>query len=116
MAEDSSTRQPLHEQPVRLSVNGTPVSATVEPLLTLANFLREKVSLTATHLNCKHEACGACTVLLDSNPKQSYLLFTVQVSDMDITESCLPTESCQRCSQRYGNVTGCSTTSARQVA
>ena len=55
-------RQAMHEWPVRVSVNGVPTEATVEPRLTLADYLRENCGLTGTHLGCEHGACGACTV------------------------------------------------------
>ena len=55
----------MHELPVEVSVNGRRYGATVEPRLTLADYLREKCGLTGTHLGCEHGACGACTVLLD---------------------------------------------------
>lgn len=48
-----------------LSVNGHLRTASVEPRMTLADFLRERCGLTGTHLGCEHGACGACTVLLD---------------------------------------------------
>ncbi|WP_131806124.1 (2Fe-2S)-binding protein, partial [Mycobacterium alsense] len=57
----------MHERPIRLSVNGTPITATVEPRMTLADFLREKCGLTGTHLGCEHGSCGACTVLVDGD-------------------------------------------------
>ena len=50
------------EQPVQLSVNGTPIAASVEPRMTLADFLRHKLRLTGTHLGCEHGVCGACTI------------------------------------------------------
>ena len=57
----------MHEQPVQLSVNETPIAASVEPRMTLADFLRDRCGLTGTHLGCEHGACGACTVLLDGD-------------------------------------------------
>jgi len=53
------------EQLVTMRVNGEQRSATVEPRLTLADFLRERCHLTGTHLGCEHGVCGACTVLVD---------------------------------------------------
>ena len=60
-------------------------SATVEPRLTLADFLREKCGLTGTHLGCEHGACGACTVLLDGQAVRSCLIFAVQVDGQEVT-------------------------------
>ena len=75
----------MHELPVEVSVNGRRYAATVEPRLTLADYLREKCGLTGTHLGCEHGACGACTVLLDGQAVRSCLIFAVQVDGQEIT-------------------------------
>ena len=74
----------MHERPIRFSVNGTPYEATVEPRLTLADFLRERCGLTGTHLGCEHGSCGACTVLLDGAAVRSCLVFAVQAEDAEV--------------------------------
>lgn len=76
---------PAIEAPVRLRVNGTQVTHTVEARRTLADFLREDVGLTGTHLGCEHGVCGACTVLLDGQPVRSCLLFAVQADGSEVT-------------------------------
>ncbi len=58
---------------VRVTVNGTERSATVEPRHTLAELLREDFALTGTHLGCEQGACGACTVLVDGASARSCL-------------------------------------------
>jgi aerobic carbon-monoxide dehydrogenase small subunit len=75
----------MHDQPVRLCVNGQSYDAIVEPRLTLADFLRERCGLTGTHLGCEHGACGACTVLLDGAAVRSCLIFAVQTDGMEVT-------------------------------
>jgi carbon-monoxide dehydrogenase small subunit len=75
----------MHERPVQLSVNGQVTEATVEPRVTLADFIREKCGLTGTHLGCEHGACGACTVLLDGEAVRSCLIFAVQAEAMEVT-------------------------------
>ncbi|HET7571652.1 MAG TPA: (2Fe-2S)-binding protein [Gaiellaceae bacterium] len=67
--------------PLTLTVNGTKVTAEIEPRMHLADFLREHLRLTATHLGCEHGVCGACTVLVDGEPVRSCLLFAVQLDD-----------------------------------
>lgn len=70
---------------VRVTVNGRERSATVEPRLTLADFLRERCQLTGTHLGCEHGACGACTVLVDGNAVRACLMFAVQADGAEVT-------------------------------
>ena len=69
---------------VALTVNGQPRRAEVEPWKTLADFLREDLELTGTHLGCEHGVCGACTVLLDGEPARSCLLFAVQADGHEL--------------------------------
>ena len=61
--------------PVTLTVNGTAVSAAVEPRTHLADFLREQLLLTGTHLGCEHGVCGACTILLDGEPARACIVY-----------------------------------------
>jgi carbon-monoxide dehydrogenase small subunit len=68
----------------QLTVNGRPVSGQVEPRTHLADFLREQLRLTGTHLGCEHGVCGACTVLVDGEPVRSCLMFTVQAAGKNI--------------------------------
>jgi carbon-monoxide dehydrogenase small subunit len=69
---------------VELTVNGTPRQGSVEPRRTLADFLREDLGLTGTHLGCEHGVCGACTVLVDGEPARSCLMLAVQARGADI--------------------------------
>jgi len=50
---------------VTIELNGVKVAEEVEPRLSLADFLRERCALTATHIGCEHGACGACSVMVD---------------------------------------------------
>jgi carbon-monoxide dehydrogenase small subunit len=63
---------------IRLWVNGQAVEGTVEARRSLADFLREDLNLTGTHLGCEHGVCGACTVLLNGEAVRSCLLLAVQ--------------------------------------
>jgi len=60
---------------VTLTVNGRVVSAEVAPRTHLADFLRENLLLTGTHLGCEHGVCGACTLLIDDAPARSCIAF-----------------------------------------
>ncbi len=70
---------------IRLRVNGQLREASVEPRTSLADFLRETLGLTGTHVGCEHGVCGACTVLLDGQPVRSCLLFAIQLDGAELT-------------------------------
>ena len=74
---------------IRIKVNGTPYERTVEPRLLLADFLRETLGLTGTHIGCEHGICGACTVLVNGHSMRACLLFAVQLdgAEIDTVES-----------------------------
>jgi len=63
---------------IRLTVNGEDVDADVLPRLHLADFLRDRLGLTGTHLGCEHGVCGACTVRLDGGIVRGCLVLAVQ--------------------------------------
>jgi carbon-monoxide dehydrogenase small subunit len=71
--------------PIELSVNGEACRAAVEPRKTLADFLREDLRLTGTHLGCEHGVCGACSVILDGRAVRSCLVFAVQAHGAEVT-------------------------------
>jgi len=70
---------------VSLVVNDAPMTVSVEPRLTLADFLRNELNLTGTHLGCEHGVCGACTVLLDGAAVRACLLLAVQLDGRHVT-------------------------------
>jgi len=70
---------------VGMAVNGEPRQATIEPRLTLADFLRERCHLTGTHLGCEHGVCGACTVLVNGAAVRSCLMLAVQAEGAEVT-------------------------------
>jgi carbon-monoxide dehydrogenase small subunit len=69
---------------VAVTVNGTPHTADVEPRLLLADFLRENLDLTGTHVGCEHGICGACTILMNGDSVRSCLTFAVQADGAEI--------------------------------
>jgi carbon-monoxide dehydrogenase small subunit len=70
---------------IALTVNRRAVQASVEPRTSLADFVREKLDLTGTHLGCEHGVCGACTVLLDGMPARSCITYAVACEGADVT-------------------------------
>jgi aerobic-type carbon monoxide dehydrogenase small subunit (CoxS/CutS family) len=70
---------------VHLSVNGHEYSGRCEPRKLLADFLREDLNLTGTHIGCEHGICGACTILFNNKAARSCLLFAVQANGASIT-------------------------------
>lgn len=70
---------------ITLRVNGRELTGAAEPRMTLADFLRDRLRLTGTHLGCEHGVCGACTVLMDGRSVRSCLLFAVQATGSDLT-------------------------------
>ena len=70
---------------ISVTVNGVRRDAEVPVRLTLADFLRQRLELTGTHLGCEHGVCGACTVLLDGRSVRSCLMLAVQANGRAIT-------------------------------
>ena len=62
---------------ISVQLNGQRVDHEVEPRETLADFVRDRCGLTATHRGCEHGACGACTVTLDGQATRSCLILAV---------------------------------------
>lgn len=63
---------------ITVTINGQSYTRPVEARLLLSDFLRHELGLTGTHVGCEHGVCGACTVLFDSRPVRSCLMFAVQ--------------------------------------
>jgi carbon-monoxide dehydrogenase small subunit len=70
---------------ITVTVNGKAYTETVEPRLTLVDFLRDKLHLTGTHVGCEHGVCGACSILLDGDPIRSCLMLAVQAKGKSVT-------------------------------
>ena len=70
---------------IQLTVNGRAVDQMIEPRMHLADFVRERLNLTATHLRCEQGACGACTLLIDGQPARSCITYAVLCDGAEIT-------------------------------
>ncbi len=64
--------------PILLEINGERVDARVLPRMNLADFLREQIHLTGTHVGCEHGVCGACTVRVNGEIVRACLMLAVQ--------------------------------------
>jgi aerobic carbon-monoxide dehydrogenase small subunit len=65
-------------------VNGEAVGAEVEDRTTLADFLRDSLNLTGTHLGCEHGVCGACTVLVDGEPVRACIMLAAAAAGREV--------------------------------
>jgi carbon-monoxide dehydrogenase small subunit len=70
---------------ITLKVNGEEVRQEVPVRQNLADFLREELALTGTHVGCEHGVCGACTVLVNGRTARSCLMLAVQSDGTEIT-------------------------------
>ena len=70
---------------VSITVNGVTKTSEVEPRLLLAQYLRENLDLTGTHIGCDTTSCGACTIIMDGKSTKSCTVFTVQANGSEIT-------------------------------
>jgi carbon-monoxide dehydrogenase small subunit len=69
---------------ISLQVNGERIDAQVLPRLNLADFLREHLKLTGTHVGCEHGVCGACTVRVNGDIVRSCLMLAAQAHGASI--------------------------------
>jgi len=70
---------------ISVEVNGVQRTGQVPARTTLADWLREDLYLTGTHLGCEHGICGACSVMLDGEPVRSCLMYAVQADGHRVT-------------------------------
>jgi len=71
-------------EPIELTINGQAHAAEAEARVTLADFLRDHLRLTGTHVGCEHGVCGACTVLVDGAAVRSCLMLAVQARGTEV--------------------------------
>ncbi|HUG29284.1 MAG TPA: (2Fe-2S)-binding protein [Candidatus Limnocylindria bacterium] len=74
----------MNERTIQVTVNGRHHERTVEVRKTLADFLRDDLDLTGTHLGCEHGVCGACTIVVDGAAVRSCLLFAAQMHGKEV--------------------------------
>lgn len=74
----------MHRIPVIVIVNGARYENSAEPRMHLADFLRQNLGLSGTHIGCEHGVCGACTVLVDGCSVRSCLMLAVQANGCEV--------------------------------
>lgn len=70
---------------ISMTINGKTYSHDVEPRISLAQYLRETLNLTGTHIGCDTSGCGACTVHVDGAAAKACTLLAVQVDGSEVT-------------------------------
>jgi aerobic carbon-monoxide dehydrogenase small subunit len=70
---------------ITVRVNGAARTGSVAARRTLADFLRDDLDLTGTHVGCEHGVCGACTVIMDGRAVRSCLVLAVQAAGSEVT-------------------------------
>jgi carbon-monoxide dehydrogenase small subunit len=69
---------------IEATLNGRPLTRRVKARQHLADFLRQELELTGTHLGCEHGICGACTVLIDGRTARGCLTLAAQISGKSV--------------------------------
>src|ERR1700761_4975463 len=70
---------------ITMRINGATRTGSPEARKTLADFLRDDLNLTGTHVGCEHGVCGACTVIVDGKAVRSCLMLAVQADGAEVT-------------------------------
>lgn len=69
---------------INLTINGEPVTVSVDPRTTLADFLRERMDARSIHLGCEHGVCGGCTIIIDGKIARSCIALAVAMDGAEI--------------------------------
>ena len=70
---------------MNLNVNGRTHEIESPPLTTLLDVLREELGVHSPKAGCEQGGCGACTVLVDGEPRRSCLLPVAALDGAEIT-------------------------------
>ena len=84
-AADAEVTEPGETVRITLRVNGRRHRVKVEPRWSLLDVLREKLGLTGSKLGCGRGECGACTVLIDGQPRYACLTLALEAEGKEIT-------------------------------
>ena len=85
MGQGKRDGEPLSaKQLIKVTANGRIYERLVEVRMTLADFIRQELDLTGTHLGCEHGVCGACTILMNGEAVRSCLMLAVQAEGAEL--------------------------------
>ena len=70
---------------VSMTINGQPITRTVDARTLLVHFIREQARLTGTHVGCDTSNCGACSIMIDGESAKSCTVLAVQADGSSIT-------------------------------
>ena len=70
---------------MKLNVNGVEHEVESPPLASLLHVLREELGITSPKVGCNQGGCGACTVLVDGEPRRSCLLPLASIDGAEVT-------------------------------
>jgi aerobic-type carbon monoxide dehydrogenase small subunit (CoxS/CutS family) len=85
MGQGKRDGEPLSaKQLIKVTANGRIYERLVEVRMTLADFIRQELDLTGTHLGCEHGVCGACTILMNGEAVRSCLMLAVQAGGAEL--------------------------------
>ena len=85
MGQGKRRGEPLSaKQLIKVTANGRIYERLVEVRMTLADFIRQELDLTGTHLGCEHGVCGACTILMNGEAVRSCLMLAVQADGAEL--------------------------------
>ena len=76
---------PVETVGITVEVNGQTFARTAQVRTLLADFIRDELNLTGTHVGCEHGVCGACTILVDGQPVRSCIMLAVQADGAALT-------------------------------
>ena len=81
----AEVKEPAEMAKVTLRINGRRHRVLVEPRWSLLFVLREKLGLTGTKMGCERGECGACTVLIDGQPRYACMTLALEAEGKEIT-------------------------------
>jgi carbon-monoxide dehydrogenase small subunit len=70
---------------VSMTINGQPITRTIDARTLLVHFIREHARLTGTHVGCDTSNCGACSIMIDGESAKSCTVLAVQADGSSIT-------------------------------